>query len=499
MVENGLSLRYYIELLIRQWKWIVLWTFAAIVAAAAVTIILPRVYESHATVAILRSRTQVELDARITTLTDYELARSDLESRRDAMVALLTSNVVIREVLNDVGDRLDPDLRDISSVRDMVTVRTSGDLISINIRSQDPELATDIANSWAQHYERYINSVYAGGGQVFATNTEQQIAAAYEAYLAEQNALQTFIREDTTGALVREVESRQALLLGYQESLVGVQLIPVTNAHTLIASYYSELLNIESALANANALLEQTRADTDSTAANLANLVALVKLRSQVFASTDPEQENSTVLQIDLGSITAERVEPSDVEALIQILEARREAAETRIATVEGAVNEEPVETTVTDDSTLRSHMANIEEEIRLLQSEIETQTALQRELEQGRERAWETYSALLGRQVEEDITLGSADAEVRIADAAVVPKTPVSRGLIRNVVIAGLFAGMVSVFTVVAADWWRKDKAEVEGGEPRYGREIGDPRLTPATGRGNEAAFELPDNAASD
>lgn len=111
MYEDEMDLRYYARLLIRRWMWILAAALLAAIAAFGLGIMRPNVYEATAAAAIVRSRTDISLDARIQTLEDYQLGGGRLiEDRLAALRALADSNEVMRRVLDDVGGLLAPEI-----------------------------------------------------------------------------------------------------------------------------------------------------------------------------------------------------------------------------------------------------------------------------------------------------------------------------------------------------------------------------------------------------
>lgn len=491
MVENGLSLRYYVELLLRERKWIILWVIVACLGAIATTFLSPRTYEAEGTVTILRSRTEVEFDPRIRTLSDYELANAGTTARQDALVALVTGNQVVQRVLDDVGEHLDPEQRNVTDLRRMVQTATTGDLININVQHRDPEVAALIANSWAQHYEQYVNSVYSTS-PVADSNTANQVATAEQRYNAAQEALEAFTAGEQILTLEREIASREALLQSYQQTLNRVHVSPTDTSQALLFDYYRELQQIENWLAAANSLREQVSRDSNSPAAEIGNTVALLMLRSRIFGGegsttatggvvnegqTGTESASSIresasgpelTLQLDLSSPPESGITTADVDAVIEVLEQRREDVQGRIDGLVESINSGSIaQETPSTESQLVAQASTLENEIAVLQSEVEAQTARRRELEQVRDTAWDTYQVLLGRQREQEIVSESPAAEVRIADTTVVPTEPMSRGLIRNTVLAGLAAVMLSVGAITAWDWWKS--GDVEFAEPDH------------------------------
>lgn len=490
MNEQKFHPRYYLELLFYRWKLIVFLTILASALIFTLVYFQDDRYLAEATIAMLRSRTEVEFDSRIRTLSDYELANAGITARQDALIALVTGNQVVQLVLNDVGEHLAPEERSINFLREIVSAETAGDLINIDVQHEDPETAALIANSWAEHYEQYVNGVYSSS-PVVGSNVADQVAAAEQRYNEAQQALEAFTAEEEILTLEREIQRREAQLQSISQTLTRIQVIPSDTSQALLRDYYRELQLIDSWLADANSLREQVAHDSNSAAAELGNTVALIMLRTRIFGTasnsvtTDSivaaernraetqgqaqpppvpvtgNQEATTnpavTLQLDLSSPPESTVSTADVDAVIAVLEQRREDAQARINSLVDSINSGTVSSEVSStESGLLGQVNTLEAEIAALESEVEAQTARRRELEQARDRTWDTYQVLVGRQVEQEIVSESPAAEVRIADTAVVPTEPVSRGLMQNTALAGLAALMLSVGAIITWDWWK-------------------------------------------
>lgn len=511
MHEADNYLRYYIQLLLKRWGILAIAVFLAVFGASVVTLTTADKYEAESTIAMLRSRTEVEFDPRIRTLSDYELANAGISARQDALMALVTGNQVVQRVLDDIGEHLDADERNIKNLREMVETETAGDLININVQHEDPEVAALIANSWAKHYEQYVNSVYSSS-PVIGSNVADQVAAAEQHYNETQQTLEAFTAEEQILMLEREIASREAQLQSFRQALMRIQVIPTDTNQALLRDYYRELQQVENWLVDATSLREQVAHDSNSAAAELGNTVALLMLRARIFGTesnslttdsivaaernrAETQSQNQTpvipaagnqaatsgpavTLQLDLSNPPESSVSTADVDAMIEILEQRREDAQARIDSLVGAINSgaAPSELSSTESEVL-GQVTTLEAEIAALQSEVEAQTATRRELEQARDRAWDTYQVLVGRQVEQEIISESPAAEVRIADTAIVPTEPVSRGLLQNTALAGLAAFMLSVGAIIAWDWWKSGEVEFpERGRAEVSPEAAEP-----------------------
>src|SRR5690606_28769749 len=154
------------------------------------------------------SRTEVQFDNRIQTLADYELLGGTLAARKESLVALVRSNEVVQALLADISDHLDPEERDVTNLRELANIQTTGDLINLRILYDDPETAALIANSWVEHYERHVNQVYSDSGLADSSRINEQVDSAREVYRTSQTELESFLTMDPIETLQRELDTR---------------------------------------------------------------------------------------------------------------------------------------------------------------------------------------------------------------------------------------------------------------------------------------------------
>lgn len=76
-MEEEISLRQYLDLIIRRWKWIVAITLVAMITAVIVSFfVIVALYEARAGVVILKSKSEITFEPKYRSLTEEELARA---------------------------------------------------------------------------------------------------------------------------------------------------------------------------------------------------------------------------------------------------------------------------------------------------------------------------------------------------------------------------------------------------------------------------------------
>ncbi|MEJ2750474.1 MAG: hypothetical protein P8183_21585, partial [Anaerolineae bacterium] len=414
-------------------------------------------YEAEATVAIVRERTTVSFNTSIETQEDI-LGSRDVNSRREALIALVTSNDVAEQVLAEVKDLLAPEDRNVAALLDMAGASNTGDLIVITVSYEDPQTAAEIANAWAQVYEKYVNALYVSGTSNRPEVLRTQVTSAKTAYDTAQANLEAFIGDNQIDLLQNEINAKNALLSSYLTATTSIQSGPIqfqaNVRQQLLANYYADLGNVEIWLADAQALREQIAADTGSPATGISNALALISLRSRVFGGSG----QSIILQLDLANELPEPIQVADVDALISVLEARRTKTESNIESLSiSFADVAPAELVIDENSPIQRQIAELGDNLLQLRAELTAQYAQQQELTQARDLAWNTYQALSKKEAEVTVAAESTGTEVRLASRSAVPDKPAGRSGLLMAVVAAVVGGMLAVFGVTAVYWWRE------------------------------------------
>jgi succinoglycan biosynthesis transport protein ExoP len=397
-MEEEIDLREYINVIVRRWKWIAGVTLVAVIAAAIISfLVLAPVYEAKAGVVIVKSRSEIAFEPKYRTLTEEDIA-----SRRKALEALVKSSSVAAEVIDKLGSTLEPEEREVGALPDMVETESNGDLISIRVKGEDPQKIAAIANAWGEVYETYVNRLYSGSVQSPA-NIQAQVAEAKSNYQRAQEALAQFMGNNKIETLTQEIGAKQNTL----------------------ADYYATKRQLDRLIADARALRDQSRQETASSPTGTGNSLSIMLLQASAFTLLSPglpvELQLSLDERADLEGSAEEQVQ--DLDALLSILEARREEVQLLIG--EGT----------------------LQQEILQLQEQLEREQARKQELTSARDLAWETCDTLARKEAEVGVASQVTDTEVRFAVPAVEPKQPVAPKKKLNIAMAGMLGLMVGVF----------------------------------------------------
>lgn len=160
-MDETIDLRPYVRAVVSLWWLIVGAVLLAILVGAAIYL-AGNNYEASALVTVPEPTQQLEFDPRIVSnvratqlLTAYpQLAMSD-----DVLTRLLP-----------VANELDPEaFSSLMQLRDAldVIVTPDGRIVRLTVRASDPQVATGLANTWADEFILSVEAVYGRGGLSF--------------------------------------------------------------------------------------------------------------------------------------------------------------------------------------------------------------------------------------------------------------------------------------------------------------------------------------------
>lgn len=227
--DDEIDLRKYIDVLIKRWREIVVFTLAIMVLAAAAVLIMRFVqlpmYEADSSVAIIRTQTEVNFDERFTT-SSSEVANADVGSRRGALLGLVFSGAIAERVITDLGDQLDQQEREPATLLRRIDAElsspggrtTQSDLIVITARSDSPQKASAIANAWAQYYVQEVNRIYGQVPDEMMASVQAELDQSKTIYEAAQRDLEQFLATSPVNSLRRQSEETQEAIAALQRA-----------------------------------------------------------------------------------------------------------------------------------------------------------------------------------------------------------------------------------------------------------------------------------------
>jgi succinoglycan biosynthesis transport protein ExoP len=274
-MEEETDLRGYISVLLRHWKIIVSITLIAGLVAGLIGFLGSPSYEAKAGLVITKARVIFEPENKPPS--DEVVLALNIE--RETLIALVKSSSVASQVIEQLGDRLEPEERSLECIISKVQVENQGDFIEISAKDPDPEKAANIANAWAECYVNYVNSLYSDASQSPEELMAQADAAKLE-YEEAEEMWKDFIRDNRIDELDRQISDIELLC-------------------------------------QLKSLRQQFEAGASSSASTIATSLAFILIQTRAFTDTPAE------FQISLDEISDINVSLNDIDALISTLEAR--------------------------------------------------------------------------------------------------------------------------------------------------------------------------------
>jgi len=409
-MEEEIDLRAYIEVLFRNWMWIVGLTVLAAVVAFVYSSLQAPTYEASTVVLVTEPRYQMQFDPRFKT--------DEGAPRDNAFPTLATSD----DVLQDVDEAYTPspaaglEQWNLATLQRMVQASSDGDpnLIILKVRSRSPADAASIANTWADILVGSGNELY-GGGQKDLVFFQEQLASA-EQTLNEAEA-----------ALI-EFQARN------QSSIIETQL----------------------------ASLRQTQADYLSNQRTIALITEDIQSLRAQLADQPPDQnasmaDNLTALLLQIKAFNVQTTVP--IQLQIQGGEALSDKSTAeQIAFLDDLVN------TLQDQSTeITSRLTELEPQILAAQQKLQQAQVEQDRLSRASDLARETYLTMARKLDEAQISSRESNGILRVGSYAAVPTQPIGPRRLFNTAIAGMLGLMIGVLAVFAVEFWRQPEAATE------------------------------------
>ncbi len=388
--EIEIDLRKYADIVTSRWRLLLTSVVIAAILGGLISVTVPPSYEATATIALVKTATQVAFDERIKTVTQGDTNTTTADTRRATYVGLVENAAIANAIAKQLDTLLTNEEKNPARLLEKIDAAASGrgDLVLIKVRDSSPQKAAAIATAWAQEYERFVNNLYAGAPAEYSTSVDNEYQRAVQDASQAQTAFEGFIKTSQIDSLQRSISETQQLLdtlqLGKQIALTSViseQLkvnseiisayLGAQSANRLVAfqkeqegrrelveAYLTALnlarvrviseqvnsdLSLLSTLQNTKARMRQFIGDAAAMrdqvqqggdAAVQSNSIALSLLKSQVFALNVPL---STTVQLQLSPVatTATASElVTDLNGLIASLKGREKSLTEEIKSV---------------------------------------------------------------------------------------------------------------------------------------------------------------------
>lgn len=425
-MEEDIDLRYYISVLAKWWKWIMILTIAAATVAGAISFLSPPTYEAIATLVVTQARYLAEFDPRFEAV--------EVEPRYEAFSSLVKTGDLEEQVIGALEGETSEELT-VGNLQRMATVSHGDDpsVIFLKVRHRDPDVAALVANTWAQLYVARVREIY-GRTEVEESRLEAELHAGEENLIAAEEALVEFQTQSQITMLEHEVEAKSQALAAHLGLRERLQLL-AADAESLrdrLALGSSEAPTLGDHLAVL--LLEVSSLSSWTTHS------ARASEDQEIPAVSAPSAALPLQLSLEgfeLGQTSSEE-QQQVLDNLISSLMGREEA-------INGAIE-------------------SLSLELPVLTAELERQRAEKSRLTLNRDLAQETYGSLSRKLDEARVAAQLEEGVVSIASPAYEPTKPVASKRMFNIAVAGLSALVLGGLGAFGIEYLKGG----EEGEPR-------------------------------
>lgn len=426
-MQDEISLRELIEILLKGKKLIAIITAVAIIVTGLISfLVLDPVYEAKT----------VLMASGVNSKNQSQSGVKGIEELLDSMsqypqISIETYKEQINnpQILNQVIEELNLEEKEITraSLKSMITLSTIKDtnLITIAVKNKDPLLAADIANTVAKKFTAYITEIAKSQADKSSNYIKTQmeiekenldkVLLEYKDYLSQPKGLLE---------LKKEVESKTDLITQYKNDLLNAEveekkILASLDAVNKELENTSEKIVLRKTIVDDSALTQYIDNKSDNVEQNIFSLQLESEELNEVYTYLNSQKSD---YEIQLSEIRAQK------EALIQAIETTRN-------------------------------------ELEILQVELAEKQHQDNIMKQKVEFAQSTYEAFLNKYEETRILKSSdiGEASIIIASPAVEPLSPVGPRKMMNIIISAVLGLMIGVFAVFFIEYWKTSGEELK------------------------------------
>ena len=421
MMEEGIDLRGYINVLLHHWKWIAGLALVAAVAAFAISSLLPAMYKASSVVIVTQPRYQMQFDPRFETSQGWGPAYK-------VFPTLATSDGVLQTVVDAYDmNTTKAEIREwrLSVLSDMVEAFSGGDpsLVVLAVQSRSPQDAAAIANLWADILTQKGNEIYG--------ESEKDVA------FFEEQVDQAARTLDAADAALIEFEARN------QSGIVGAQLDSRQRAQ---ADYLASQRTIASIVQDVQGLRHQSAEQTGYQAVSLADSLTALLLQIKAF-----DAQSDAPIELQIGG--SESLSNKSLEEQVAFLDDLVATLQVKSADIEMLLEE-------------------LEPEILALQQKLQESSVEQDRLTRDHTLARETYLTLARKLDEARIAAQEENGVLQVGSYAAVPEEAIGPRKQFNTVVAGMLGLMIGIVIAFFVEFWRHDGAQVADRDRTEGAE---------------------------
>lgn len=422
-----ISLRELIEILIKRKKIIIgITTIFILITAIISFFVLDPVYETR--MVLMASNfsdrlqsTQLKgegIDNILNSLSQYP--NMTMETYRQQV----TAPKVMRETIEELQLQEQYDVESLSQAISLETIKDTN-LITIKMRSNNPEQAAEIVNTVGKNFVVFVSDK----AKEQATTTSSYIKSQIEVEKEKLDEVLLELKEFLTQPqgvleLSQELEAKLVQITEYKTQLVDKEIEKQVHLAS-IDTTTRELKATEAKLKTTKSILE------DSLLTNIAKEHANGTINSIAAISVENEEINPTYIVLT-EKLSTDKIELSAVEATIQNLQHQIEKNQAEI-------------------EELQIKLAEKQHEERLINGKVNT--------------AQNTYDAFTRKHEELRVTESSqiGESNIMIISRAYPTTIPVGPRKAMNTTIAAVLGSMIGIFLAFFIEYWQTSNNSIK------------------------------------
>ncbi len=407
-----ISLREYIEVILKGKKLIALITAICMILGLVVGFIQPKKYEANA-ILLTNPMNQnantstTSLSGIINSISQYP--EMDITTYQEQF---LNSDVVTKTIqelnlTNKDGSYISP-----RTLRGKVNLENPDktNLLNVTVTDKDSELAAKMANTLCKYFSAFISELSREQGLVSAKAIEEQMKIEKENLDREAQKLRDYLSESTS------IE----VLKSQIDALVAQ-----------IASYNTQLNNIQTAIETDKVALENLR-KTGLTSSSITSDISV----------NIPQTGGSSTFQFNIDS--SNRLQGS-------------------LLTIEITNTETRLNSSLAQEQSILVKIDEMQKNLSELQSNLAEEQYKYNAIQRDYELAEQTYNTYQEKYKEANITAASdiGRVTIQISSPAVPPEEPTNISKVLILAISAILGFMLAIFIVFFKEYWNTSRAD--------------------------------------
>lgn len=451
------SLREYIEVLLRGKKMIGIITTAAVIVAIIFSFIMPPVYEARTT--LLANPIGSQQSKEITNSTDVldtisQYPEMTLETYRNQFLNAEVVQATIQE-LNLRDENGNP--MKIRSFREKVTVEVveGTNLIRVTVQDKNPELAANIANTLNERFINFITTMTRNKGMQAVEAITEQLEAEKKALDEQAKKKRDYlINSKDIDELNQEIITLRDQMTMYKQSIIDTDKQIQSDIKTLETLEKSGVKSANVNISNIKGKIQLNQVEELRTNNAIVTNNANTKIDEEELNNAQSKNFNSN----NINNVPSNQAADMSISQEIEFDISSPSALEDAMLAAQKTQIETRLVQNVSEKEVLEQKIEEIQKRLTELRSTLATEEYKYNEVIRNYQLAEESFQAYQTRknEAEKNAAADIGKASIIISSPAVVPDIPSAPNKVLNIAIAMVLGLMIGVFGVFFKEYWR-------------------------------------------